>query len=817
MSLSGIIGADASELPLCLSEVWDDGVPLDDAEKRECIRLFCLLMRDRSITEDGAKIAIIEWSGNPALTESECCRAYASSEKLTCKLLQNVRYVGERCEREFCEFPRLRKTAMSTSAEEGQRGHEGVTLQDLTRARGRKKRVNSETGEPELDPLTGDDTVPDLALSPTKASSAVLDHMLLRRSITDTKRDPDLWRYERGIWRPDGEEVIEVLINSVAGDLSYERVRQEIYKRIRGMVRRVAFDADPYLLPAQDGLVNLKTGEVSDYGPEAYVTFKYGAEADKSEADIKPALWLLCSSLPDPRDVLTALDICAEAVIRRPSDSIIQLIGSGANGKGMYERMISVLVTDERITSITLAEAKASRFGPGAVLGKDLWVLSEVEEVRQAINLLKKVATGERMDSDLKYGGRIQGKPHVLPILDCNNAIDFGDDSWGRKRRVIKLDFPYTFDYVPGTRRKDPHLEQKITSPAALAGLLKIIVARAPHLIESKRIFNRKRPDEMAEEYRRQQYSLHYFCEECLTINEEEALGDQWPGSTPPRLTTSALYEEYQEYCRLFHVPVPAEKGQIGKYLKEKFGVSSVATREQNQGVRYYPGLWMAKSAKLARAEMFLSFGSNSSNTLATAQQQREDKENSISSLLATVATEDWPKEVLTEIERMYDFIESCEDPQQISLDDYLQNPVATVAPVAKGQQITISEKSAVAKDHSAVAEHVAKRNPGWGGWSGDRPSMSKIDMPTPERRELTPATPADESLDSEKAKSQPPQIDRLIVVRFLREVPAFVGLDGLTYGPFQVEDVATIPEINARGLFKKDAIVAVNVGGGKS
>jgi len=82
---------------------------------------------------------------------------------------------------------------------------------------------------------------------------------------------------------------------------------------------------------------------------------------------------------------------------------------------------------------------------------------------------------------------------------------------------------------------------------------------------------------------------------------------------------------------------------------------------------------------------------------------------------------------------------------------------------------------------------------------------------------EIPPATPADESLDSETAKSQPPQIDRLIVVRFLQDIPAFVGIDGETHGPFQAEDVATIPEINARGLFKKDAIVAVNVGGGKS
>jgi hypothetical protein len=309
------------------------------------------------------------------------------------------------------------------------------------------------------------------------------------------------------------------------------------------------------------------------------------------------------------------------------------------------------------------------------------------------------------MDSDVKYGGRVQGKPHVLPILDCNTAIEFGDDSWGRKRRVIKLDWPFTFDYTPGTRRKDPHLEEKITNPVALAGLLKIIVARAPYLIESKRIYNRKRPEDMAEEYRRQQYSLHYFCEECLTTNEEDAIdnpaGWSYPGSTP-KLTTTALYEEYQEYCRLFHVPVPIGKGQLGKHLKGKFSISSVVTRENNEQIRYYPGLWISKSAKTAHDEISSSYDSYSSYTPATAQLQEDKRENSISSLLAEAATGEWPREVLTEIERMFKFIESCGDPQEISYENYLQNDVAVVA---TRQKIAISENFHVAKSDLLVTE----------------------------------------------------------------------------------------------------------------
>jgi hypothetical protein len=764
----------------CLEALYREGASYGKADTKHCLACVALHYQiearkaEPPIDDEGySLIPMLEFinalsheklSGEEIELLAEDVRSTCRT-KITCRELKKSETLKNCCVPEDCKL-----ADKSSSASTTQVIPEKLQLLDLTKATGKIERVNPVTGEPEADPDTGETRIAKLTLSPTKASAAILNSMLLRRSATDTKNEPDIWRFEGGIWKPDGEEVIKNLINLVAGDLSYERGRQEIFKRLRGQAQRASFDSDPCILPAQDGVIDLRTGTVSDYRPEDHLTFKYGAEIE-GESDILPALWLLCSSLPDPRDVLTALDICAEAVIRRPSDSIIQLIGPGANGKGMYERMISALVTDARITNITLQEAKASRFGPGAVLGKDLWILSEVEEVKQAINLLK-------------YGGRIQGKPHVLPILDCNNAIDFGDDSWGRKRRMIKLDWPFTFDYVPGTRLKDPHLEEKITSPDALAGLLKIIVARAPHLIESKRIYNRKRPEEMAEEYRRQQYSLHYFCEECLTTNEEDALsnpaGWAYPGSTA-RLLTQGLYDEYLEYCQLFRVPVPAEKGQMGKYLREKFGISSISTREKNEQVRYYPGLWIAKSAKLAHAELHLSF---SSFTLASAKLQEKDSENSISSLLASAASGEWPKEVLDEIERMFCFIESCQDPQEICYDKFLQNAEAAEAAEAKGQQVAIPEKSAEAKGHSAVATAEAT------------PEVSTI------KAELQLAE--DERTSHEEHFKTPVNLKS---VYFLQPCPKFSGIDGKDYGPFQKGDLASIPNAHVIGLTKKGII----------
>lgn len=51
-------------------------------------------------------------------------------------------------------------------------------------------------------------------------------------------------------------------------------------------------------------------------------------------------------------------------------------------------------------------------------------------------------------------------------------------------------------------------------------------------------------------------------------------------------------------------------------------------------------------------------------------------------------------------------------------------------------------------------------------------------------------------NLNSEKRKN--------VVLRFLKDVPAVIGSDLKTYGPFKVEDVASLPSDNADALVKR-------------
>ena len=50
----------------------------------------------------------------------------------------------------------------------------------------------------------------------------------------------------------------------------------------------------------------------------------------------------------------------------------------------------------------------------------------------------------------------------------------------------------------------------------------------------------------------------------------------------------------------------------------------------------------------------------------------------------------------------------------------------------------------------------------------------------------------------------------RSIVVRFLKPIDQIVGTDLQTYGPFEAEDVATLPFENARALISKKVAVKI-------
>lgn len=66
----------------------------------------------------------------------------------------------------------------------------------------------------------------------------------------------------------------------------------------------------------------------------------------------------------------------------------------------------------------------------------------------------------------------------------------------------------------------------------------------------------------------------------------------------------------------------------------------------------------------------------------------------------------------------------------------------------------------------------------------------------------------ATEGYASEPKKRKMEEERRRLLIRFLQAIPAIIGADMKTYGPFKAEDVAMLPVENAEALMKGAAVV---------
>jgi hypothetical protein len=62
----------------------------------------------------------------------------------------------------------------------------------------------------------------------------------------------------------------------------------------------------------------------------------------------------------------------------------------------------------------------------------------------------------------------------------------------------------------------------------------------------------------------------------------------------------------------------------------------------------------------------------------------------------------------------------------------------------------------------------------------------------------------SNKSIDIDYSSPTVDPIAPLITVRFLNHVDLFVGIDGMNHGPFEMDEVASLPEIHARNFDAK-------------
>ena len=326
--------------------------------------------------------------------------------------------------------------------------------------------------------------------------------------------------------------------------LAQHATRSEAEARIRAMLELAKsevpvspdeLDADPWLLNAPNGTVDLRTGELRDHHREDFLTKMAGTEYDP---EVGAPKWeaFLERALPSEKLRSFVQRGTGYSATGTTSEQCLFINhGPGANGKTTSQEAIAGALGDYAMRTPTeMLLAKRANGIPNDVArlkGARFVTASETEEGRRLAESLVKDLTGQdTISARFMRAEWFDFKPTHKLWLSTNHKPEIrGTDNaiWRRIRLV-----PWSVTIPPSER--DHKLSEKLV--AELPGILAWIVRGCL----SWQREGLQAPDEVRKatsEYRTEMDTLAAFIEDRCVISESV-----WVAATP-------LYKEYQDWC----------------------------------------------------------------------------------------------------------------------------------------------------------------------------------------------------------------------------------------------------------------------------
>lgn len=262
-----------------------------------------------------------------------------------------------------------------------------------------------------------------------------------------------------------------------------DRRLTDMVKRARGKlaVRAKDLDADPWLLNVENGVLDLRTGQLRPHDPADRMTklapVTYDADATLPEWDA-----FLADTTAGKEGLADFLQLAmGYSLTGLTSEEKLFLVhGPAGSGKSTLVEAIKATLGDYAATADFEAFIKhQSSGGPRndiARLTGARYVSSiEVEQGKQlAEALVKAITGGDTVAARFLYAESVEYKPSLKLWLVANDAPTFNADDTGMHRRLLRL----PLDNVVPDHRRDPRIkalliDPKQAGPAILAWAVK--------------------------------------------------------------------------------------------------------------------------------------------------------------------------------------------------------------------------------------------------------------------------------------------------------------------------------------------------------
>ena len=367
-----------------------------------------------------------------------------------------------------------------------------------------------------------------------------------------------IFKYDEsiGIYKPDGNPWLESLIKDVFGE---DVTTGPIHQILRLMqISTYSFDPDYFTedkkhIIVQNGALNIKTRELSPFSPDYRSLSRIPVKYDK-EAKCPKIIKFLNEIAPDSVNLLQEW-VGYHLLKDYRFQKAFMLIGSGANGKTTFLKLIEAFLGKENVSHESLYELCSNRFSSAELYGKLANIAPDIssDELTRT-GKFKALTGGDRIRGEKKHQNAFYYWNYAKLSFSCNQLPTTPDMSYAFFRRWIPLIFNQVFE----GETANPLILDEIITQEELSGFLNWGLDGLDKIIEKGDFTESRSVLEIQELWEEMQEPVQAFFKNCIAEDPEG------------QVTKDDMYVSHIGFCRTFgHVSL--SKNKLTEKLKAKY------------------------------------------------------------------------------------------------------------------------------------------------------------------------------------------------------------------------------------------------------
>jgi putative DNA primase/helicase len=385
---------------------------------------------------------------------------------------------------------------------------------------------------------------------------------------------------ETGVYESNAEQVVKARLEDMLERHYSSYEAREIIGRLKagGYVDREDFGQSGSSVCVVNGVVDIETGEVSDFSPGYNFRSRLPVEYDP-EAECPQFREFLEEVCPDDKipQLQEFVGYCLQPQTNHKK--ALLLLGPTDAGKSVFLDVLQALFGADSTVNLSVQYLANQRWGEAELVGRMVNIRHDLDSTDiKNVGKIKELTAGNPVRAERKNQDPFRFEPRTKHIFAANQPPARSAEDDGFWNRWLTVVFP---ERIP-RQEQDPKLTEKLTTDDELAGVLNWAIEGYQHLEEQGRFTNEPTPSDNQRIWEMYGSSVEQFINCCL---------DREPGSS---VRKDEAYTEYEAFAKSEEMEV-VTKTKFTSILKEK-GASVPQRRFDDGRKRVYTGFTLTDS-----------------------------------------------------------------------------------------------------------------------------------------------------------------------------------------------------------------------------